>query len=498
MSDRVEKFIAEIDQLIRSAQGDSARAKLQALSIKEIDPSEHWKIAALARRVNLPELSIQILRPIVRPVKKISHEPTNEDLAEYAGALLRLGASQEAYKLLQKVNVQRVPEALLFQAILKMKDWEYEAAAGLLKEFLAKDIPAYSDLVGRMNLAACYLLEGPFDEAKEILLKLVSETEGQKESSLIHANCIRLLGNLELNRNHLQAALGYFYQGESLLGSVGGLESFFSRKWLAITEFLIRRSHQDGLLSLEREAIEKQHWETLRDIDFHRAFVSQDPGLVQKLYIGTPMVPFRERLQRKFPKVEIPEAFELKLGDLHATKRTVINTRDVESFKVPLKGGQSIHRLFNTLLSDFYRPFSVPALFECLFPDEYYAPKVSEYRVHQAIKRLRAWFKANKLPLIIEADQNFYRLNAIAPCTLLLGAAVSTSVNADSHRLSVLKDRLEIEFSVAEVALLLGVSRRSATDLIRKAVDAGHLEKIGNGPKTRYRFAKDLRTSSAA
>lgn len=480
----LDEIVAKIDTLIRQARSDEARALLKELPIREVPEDSLWRVSALARRIGLSELSIQWLRPIVRPVKKKLKEPSDEDKAEYAAALIRLGANQEANRLLNSVDKDIFPEALLFLAILKMKDWDYEGARDQLRMYLLKDLSGYEKLVGEMNLAACLLFAGPAEEAESLLKKVLAALGD--EHLLLHANSLRLLGNLALNQKKLQEALGYFQKGENLLATVGGLDHFFARKWIAIAEYLIRPSHTDGLEAIGLEAIQRGHWETIRDLDYHRALKNQDSALIRRLYFGTPFVQFRERLQRQFPNVEMGASFDLHLG-VGEKRPQKIHSLHVDSLSKPLKGGQSVHRLFLCLLHDFYRPYSIPALFEVIFPGEFYTPKVSEHRVHQAIKRLRLWFKENKLALNVETVGNLYRLSADEPVVVTVELENSVS-SAEDHRLQKIRNKLGAEFSVAEATLALGVSRRSVTDLIKSAFEAGELEKIGNGPKTRYRF----------
>jgi len=481
---RPNALIEEVDALIRGARTAEAQAILKKLKKKDI-PRDYWyEIAALFRRANLFTEAILLLRPLIRPGKVILRESREVERVEYAASLLRLGAAKEAATLLDSVSAESFAEVLMYQAMIHLQDWNYDAAAPLLRQYLKRKLTPYETLVGKMNLALCLLFDGPFDEAETLLKDLLIATENTDAFLLVRGNTERLWGNLEVNRDRLPSALGHFQKSEQVLRNVGGLAHFFSRKWIAITEFLMSPSQTTGIAAIEEEALRLRHWETVRDLDFHRLVVNQSPALFHRLYFGSPQAQFRKRLTGKFPEVALPTEYYLPLGEgPNADSPKVVVPTD------GLKPGQMLHRLYFTLLSDFYQSFSVYTLFEKLFPEESYSPGSSEQRVHQAIKRLRTWFKTNRLPLTVKATGNSYALDATSPCRLYI-EQLEKPVSLNEYRLKKLREKLGPAFSTADACRVLALSRRSVTELVQYGISSQELEKVGLSAATKYRFRR--------
>ena len=81
-----------------------------------------------------------------------------------------------------------------------------------------------------------------------------------------------------------------------------------------------------------------------------------------------------------------------------------------ESQECQLKNGFLLHRLLHLLTEDLYQPLTLGKIFSRLFNGEYFDPNSSPDRVHQVVKRLRAWLRSEKIPLDIQEAGGFYRL----------------------------------------------------------------------------------------
>lgn len=485
--------LEKIDALIRSARATDAALILQSIPRAKIPLNDRFKVAALARRAGISEVSILLLRPLVRPTSKVVREATSREVSEYAAALLRLGSIHEAMSLLKKVKPSEVPESLSFQGHIHMKEWNYAAASDCFREYLKLPISAYEKLVGEMNLAACLVLDGPFGEARTLLGKIIEETSQKANLNFLKANSVRLLGNVELSQGNLSAALSRFVESEKDLQGVGGLEHFFARKWIAIARFLMNPEKSEEIDILEQEAKQLGHWETVRHFDHYRVLGRKDRELFLKLYFGTPLPHFRSKLESQASQFEIPNEYFYRMG---SGKKKLVPTLDPTSIdekgSEALKPGKAIHRTYTALISDFYRPFSVYTLFEAIFPGEFYSPKVSEYRVHQSLKRLRAFFEKNKLPLTIEMNKNLYSLSSEKDCAVLTRIEQKVGSQKD-FRIGILRKTFVDSFGIHDAAKALGIARRTAGTLMLEAVSDGTLEKISRGSQTRYRFKEDLK-----
>lgn len=491
--------LAKVEELIKSAHGAVALKELTQLHKKGLKTEELLMAASYATRANSPELAIRILHPLIHPTSKVIRPPTDAEKAEYALALLRSGAYAECALLLKKVSVKEVPKVLLYKALLKLSEWNYAEAIPFLKEYIREPrITSYERLVGKINLVPCLITENHLPEAKVYLTEVLEETSDQK-LFLLNAIAMRYLGNLEIQRKNWEGALTHFESAETLLKDFPGLELYFARKWSAIARVFISKGSRESIRDLElirAEATTLQHWESHRDIDFHLALFKGEKENFLGLYRGTPWPEYRKRILKEMGEVP-PGAYAWKI--------TVnLDQKDFQQVdllkgaeKLAFKGGQVLHRLYHTLLSDHYREFSLGMLFEKLFPGEFYDPKSSQYRIHQPVRRLRAWFKKNSIPLTIENSAGGYKLRAERNCEIIIRPETS-AVSLVDYRLELIRTKLGGEFSTAEATSLLQMERRNAAHLLKTAVDQGFLVKKGKAMHTRYAFVSDSSPKKAA
>lgn len=502
VSSEVKKKLEEIEELIRQAQGGRAQGLLLELLKGTIPPSYLLRTASIATRANLPLLSLKLLHPIIRPTSKILRPATDQDKAEYSFALLRIGACTEARNLLGEIKATDVPEALLYRAMLLLKEWDYSAAVPVLRNYTAAPtLSDYQKLVGKVNLAISLIFENSLSEVK-VLLSEVLEEASQRKLNLLYGKAICLLGNLEMRRKNWDAAFGSFQQGEHILQEFAGLDLYFARKWKALVQYFLTPESKDARLAvtqMREEAARWQHWESMRDIDYHMAAFNQDKALLIHLYFGTPLPHFQMRILTELKTAEIPNEYDWVLMEKAGSKKTAVDVAEQQKTELGhfLKVGHSVHRLYCALLSDFYRPFSVAMLLEHVFPNEHYRPDVSEFRVHNAIRRLRTWLKENHLPITVAEENGAYKIKAIKPCYIPIRRRVQEAAPLDG-RLSLVRDRLRDKaFTRKEVEELLDLKRASTTQLLQNAVNDGILEKEGKGMHTKYRFT-DLKNLKKA
>lgn len=500
MKIEIKKQLEQIDNLIQQAEGKKAQGLILELHTKGIPTPFLLQAASLAARASLPEISLRLLNPIVRPSSKIIREATDKDKAEYGHALVRIDACSEAKVLLSEINCAKVPEALLYRVLVSLKEWDYTAAVPLLRQYIKSPlISDYSRLVGKVNLAlSLILLGGPGLSEVKFLLAEILEESSQRNLNLIHGKAICLLGNFEMRRMNWDAALANFGQAEKLLAELSGIDLYFAKKWKALTQFFLApkdRQSYEGVLQVRKEALEIKHWESVRDIDFHLAIFKKDEALLTHLYFGTPIPFFQQRILKELPT--IPEQYRWELsGDENAEAVDIAEQQKTETGDF-LKIGRSMHRLYITLLSDFYRPFNVAVLLEKLFPNEYYRPGVSEFRIHNAIGNLRRWMKDNQLPISISKQKSGYQLSALTPCYIPIRR--KERISQIDPRIEHIHERFQGNlFSRADVDALLNLQRTISTALLQTALAEGILEKHGNAKHTRYRFIEKKELAKAS
>jgi tetratricopeptide (TPR) repeat protein len=481
-----------IDKLIREGKAAKAREIIEALVEKDISPKEILDVCRLARRAILPFVALKLLHPIVRPGKKILRAATPEDIAEYAASLQRVGSIAEAEQLLESVSPETVPSAYLFRAFCRMKEWDYSAALPLLRSYVRCPLSEYELLTGKTNLVSVLIFEGHLNEAKSLLAQVLEQGQG-----LLHGIALQYRGNIEFQRKNYDQAISLFEVACQSLGQFGGLEHFFAQKWKAIAQMYLTND-VSAIQEVKKKAQEVKHWESFRDLDFHQALVEQNSELLAHVYFGTPHLHYKKHVLRSAPWFTPKDSYFLEIGPAAKSRETVeIGSEERTKKGEFLKRGQSVHRLYHTLLSDFYRPFSLVTLFEKIFDDEAYRPSSSEARVHQAIKRLRAWFKKNDIALTINLEGGDYRLEATAAVQIPISSKLEVR-SSFYARLEVVKDSLPNEFTLKQAAELLGLSRRAAADFVQRAMNENIMLRKREGAAILYFFAPPKVSQKAA
>lgn len=493
MAKSLDQFISEIESLIRTAQGTVAQNKLGRLQRTSIPRERLHEISLLASRAGNPDLALNLMRKFVRPTKGLATKATPEDLTAYAVALFRLGADSEAKNLLSAIDAEKLPRTYFYRGLISLREWSYAEAARNFREYLGRETDKYQRFTCKLNLAqTLIILEDPV-EAEQLLQEALFYA--QVHTLQTHrGNALAYLGGLEFYRGDFAKAESYLAQAEQILKPMGGMDYFFVRKWMAINALFSKTNTKAAIRQLENictEAVQIEHRETLRDIDYHLAVFNKDGNLYQKLYFGTPYNSFRARLKKVFNGIPLNESFLWVLGAPNGV--TPISIIDLDSARKTVKGnhlktGHSLHRLYSALTSDIYRRFHSVTLFEKVFPGEFYSPTTSALRVQQAVKLLRIWFTENKLPLSVEVTNGFYYLASVKLCGIPL-RIVAESVG-DPLRISLLREKFQGDFSTSDAKNVLRLSHSGASKIIKKAVDDGTVEAFGSGRTTKYRFAR--------
>src|SRR5262249_48014736 len=152
----------QIEALIRTGREGEARRALGKLRTQRVERNCVTRLAHLARRARMPELSISVLNRLIRPSRKLYNEATSDEKLEYAASLIKIGALHEAGEILDELP--QTVEGLHFQkAVLAVNQWDYRSASKHFKHYI-REAPQkdYGTLVARVNLAAALVGSGQY------------------------------------------------------------------------------------------------------------------------------------------------------------------------------------------------------------------------------------------------------------------------------------------------------------------------------------------------
>lgn len=491
----MDKELEIVGKMIVSGQAVAARRAIRSLVEKKVPREKKLELASLARRANLHGIALRLLNPLVRPTGKTLERATDAEKAEYAASLTYIGATAEALSLLKEVDESRVPEALLYQAFAHFSQWDYEAATPLLRRYLkGEGLTDYQRLVGKVNLVAALVEERRHPDVQSLVEDIGEET-ARKGYWLLHGNVLELSAQDLIFQGELLKAEKVIAKGLSVLGKTDSLDYFFLQKWQAILHRLQspKDSAAEGRLRTVRaEAIRRGHWESARDCDRFHAIVSRDVDWVRYLYFGTPYAAFRRNLLKEFGEnIEMPDEYLWCLkGDLRKAPIFDLWEGKLKARRESLKIGMLLHRFLVVLCNDFYQPVRVAIAHHQLHPDEFYNPVTAPPRVYEAVRRLRAWFEKQRLPLDITEKAGFYRLVARAAFSIQLRERETLGKRTESQLVKVREAFGDKPFSKKQVSLALGTSLRSALRLVDRAFQEGIVNRVGNGSAIRYIFRK--------
>jgi tetratricopeptide (TPR) repeat protein len=489
--------IQQIETSLRQARIGEARAALEKIPNYEIPRDLLAKIAELHRRAGLTNDALRLLNKTVLTEVKGINPASAKEQAEYAMALVKAGALHEARSLLHRIDARKEPLALLYTALSYFPEWDYEKSLELLESFLKiKEIDEYHRLIGEVNLTAAYVSLEKWSRAKELLA--VSLEHAEKVSHhLLRANLLELSAQVFLADREFVNAEKSLKESAEILKNAGLFDELYVKKWMALLACYRDPSKKNlnNLQEVRTLALEQQHWESVRDIDFHRAFLTQDKELYHYLFHGTPHEAYRQRLKKKFKGFgAVQKTFERVLGEGSAA--VVLNLRETsinKEVRVPQIGNLQL-RLLQALASDFYRPQRISSLAGLLFAEEHYNPHTMPNRIHQVVKRLREWIETHNLDLEVEVSDAGFGLKSSKGIILKTGVEGSEETVSPQVLYQIQQLRaagLIGEFSSKEAANALGCSLSTATRVLNNATKAGIISRVNASAHIKYRFSSE-------
>ncbi len=395
----------EIDALINAHEIDQAKYLLARLEVKSLPEKSRGKFASLARRSGMWKLALRILQANVFGVGA----PDPDDLIEYASSLRRLGLINQALILLN-----RTPESAkkhLNKAFCYVHLWDYPAAQVELEYYLKhENLNLKDQLVGKVNLLACYIENQEFDRALQFLNQF--EDECAVHSPHLLLNCQETRGQILIKTGQADEAIRVLEEAQRKTKQQQHHTSLFIEKWLLIAYFMKGRLKSDApeVVRFKQSVRNAGFWEVLRDFDWQLAKIFNDQNLMRSIYFGTPFQGFR--------KIMVAEVGADLFKNSFLQSHGRIGEKTAEPFDafafdhVPLAYGKAVHRLLMLLLSDQYSPFSVVRIFNSLFSDELFDPATGPKKVYRSLEQLKEAIIEHKLPLSLQSTSKGYRLRA--------------------------------------------------------------------------------------
>jgi tetratricopeptide (TPR) repeat protein len=484
-TDQFQNFLDECDRQLKSGNINHVQSKIQQMQFSQIPRDFRQNFAKICRRAALISDGLRVLHPIIRQ-EKLSDVPATEgEICEYAVLLLRNGSIPEALTLLEQLDPIKTPDALLNFGYAYIAQWEYAKAADYFQQFLISGLDPYQKLIARVNLASCYVVLGKLDEAL-ILIEETLELAQKAQSPRLTGNCYELLGQVFFWKNDFAKSRECLKQALQILGNANSYDELLIRKTESIMQALETQS-AGPLIRFQKEALERKHWESVRESDLFQLKVKFEQKALDHLMFGTPHPRYRERIESL---VGAPPSSTYMLG---SSKKLLLDLNNgTWRGKSQIKAGQKIHQVLSVLTRDFYAPRTLGSVFSELYPDEYFNVQSSPFRIHQLIMRTRRWLEENKIPALIKSEDGTFKFSIKGEFGLIVPYG-SDSVDSVSVRLKQLQHLFPNEklFSASEAAKLLKMNLRAFQRLADVALKDNELERIGVSRSTRY-FIPDI------
>jgi len=481
-------------QAIRSGEGHLVARQLQRLKKGQVSEDLLAGIGNLAWRLSLPHVGLRLIFPYIKRQHDLKDEPDPDILVEFAGCLLEIGAHSESREILRKVE-SRSPRAKFYLALHGFKNWDYDGAAELLTHYLQTLPPSYHRHVIRVNLASALVVNRQFEEARALLEKLREDLKKEGHLLLL-GNTLEIQSQIDFLAGRHADSLRTLAEAEKLLSATRNAGWLFVKKWELLNRIKQAGPHAarfaGDLEKLKELAAEMSSWETIRDLDYHWGLCTRDSRLLAKVYFGSPVARYRQR---------VADAAVAEDIDLSAVRQWVwsgsegASPLNVKSLQDLVVGGESsLHawlpkRLLLILASDFYAPFRTGQLFAQIFTDEHFNPETSPDRVFQLVSRLKKTLQSSGIGEL-KTERNGYQLRLAPAFGLRLDRDWIERPRLDrldAYR-SVINSRFDGRaFGARDLGEALGVSMRTANRIIKEIGPS--LDKSGSGRAIRYKVA---------
>ncbi len=489
-NDKVLDLIQQADALTK--QGGRVHAFALIENILKMRPSPELlpSIARLANRNSAYVLAMRILYSEIQSEREGLAPARPETLAVYANSLLNIGAHEEARQCAKRGG--GLNETRLIRAFINFAQWDYDKALVPLKEYILNpESSPYQVLVGRVNFAASLVSLGRFSEAEVFLLELLEDLKKDPNAKVLLGNSYELLSQVEIHQNKTLRAVQTLEKSQDVLAAFPGRYLLYVKKWRAILDLSIDPKNVSPLLKVKEEAQKLRNWETIRDCDFHLARLTDDQDLLTKIYLGTPYLGFRKRIENIY-KIKPPpnQSFNF-IPDRISTPPSQI-CWDLEDGKCLANAGVTVTALIQTMTRDLYRPPRMGLIFAGLYPEEKFNPLTSVQRIRSSVLRFNQWSKNlnTKFNFQIQIEKgDFFLRCPDSGVGLSVKIRKRALTNWQMNFKTFRKNYGAASFSSLDLAKHLKLTQKSATNLLKLGLEHQLLRKVDQGKATRYVFS---------
>lgn len=496
MSFDYQRWLKQCHEGIQSGKAHKVKKQFQKIKVKSIPRVYRQPMAEMARRLNLIELGLKIMNPLIHSDKELLQPAGAEEQITYSALLIRIGALKEALQRLQSVPVDENPRAYLFLAHVYAGQWQYSLAWPYLELYQEKaHLDEYQKTLNQLNMASCLVSLSKPDQAIEMLNQVVEVCQ-KNAWNLVWGNALEVMGQIYLAQYEFQKSREHLILSSQKLAQTGSRTEFFTRKWMAINNLMeYGERHLTDIKLIQSEAVERKHWETLRECDLYKSIVFKDEELFLNVYFATPYESYRQRMLWLFPKkVNVPQEHKWKFYPKSKTQVVVrVSAGELENGESLWNFASLHHKLICTLSRDLYAPCPVGALSSALYPGEYWDPYHSMNKTKVAITRFREWAREKDFPLVVKNHSRSFRLEASSGVELILNQEVAHEnqwmKGREYQSWQKLKKKWpQHSFTAREASSHLSLSKRSVNLLFKKGLEQGLLESTGNGKFVTYHF----------
>jgi tetratricopeptide (TPR) repeat protein len=488
MSDSsIKEELQQIDGLIKQGKRPQALALIETARKSKPSTAHALELARLAHRNSAYMLSLRILYPQIESDREGQTQASPDVLAAYANSLINIGALEEAKTCTAKVRLH--DDTLFVRALIDFAQWNYADAIPKLLDFLkSKKIAPYRRLVGKVNLASAYISTQNLEKAQALLDQVIAALTEDPNGLLLLGNCLELYSQIEIQTKNFVEARNKLQRAHDILASFHGRYLLYVKKWNSILDLTENPKNSSPLLKVRAEAQSLRNWETLRDCDYHLAWITQNQELLNRVYWGTPYKSFRQRLEGT-PNVQISASKKLEFlpDDLLQNPQHI--AWDIQGTSRLSKSGVTVSALVQTLMKDIYKPPRMGLIFSALYPKEHFNPFTSAPRVRNTVFRFNEWTAEEGIPFKLVIERGDFRLYGSTGSGIRTISSLGTKTKSNLQLREFRKQFGSKSFSSKDVAAVLCISVRSANSLIKEGCEKKVLKKVSASRSSRFLFS---------
>jgi tetratricopeptide (TPR) repeat protein len=465
-------------------------------SLKKLDRSrcqvdDLIAFSKIANRNHLYTLSLKFLYKDKQTTEEQKKSLSTDFITTYSAALLGIGATEEAQKLL-KTQLEN-PQALFSYSLSHFSTWSYESAITYFKKYLRLQPDGYMHLVGRINLIAAFIGSGDYQSGKILLSDFMKDIKDNPRATILYANCWEIKAQIEIEEKDFRQALQSLNFSKTIFKDQLTRYLLYVNKWEAVAELALNPGsleNQQKLMNIKHQAKTLRNWETMRDCDFQLARFTQNSKLMQRTLWGTPFPDYHDRvrilygyeIQSEKDFLFVPEENENLSG---STSVDLIQPADVL-----IQQTQCLN-LLRVLTRDFYKPPRFGVLHAELHPAEYYNPFTSAQGIRNTILRLNKLNGKMQNGLVVKVEGGDVFLHSLQGKALRIQNSKRLFEKKQYWLQLICANFKGKRFTTSSLENLIDLSKRSLIEVLNYGIQKNKLKKYGLGKATYYKISNN-------